>query len=148
MLKLVAFELAVIEAEVHVLVLDPHFDELGVSVLQPALSTSQVRDVRLLTSGAVFEREERERLKKDLTRHLNMHRIDANQVEVRWCASLDKHRFPFLHDRFAIIDGTLWHFGSTVGGGHLSLTAVSGPWASSETCALEFFEECWRTCYA
>ena len=36
-------------------------------------------------------------------------------MEVLWKAALDKHIFPFLHDRFAIVDRDLWHFGSTVG---------------------------------
>ena len=147
-LKLVAFEDAVIEAEVHILVLDPHFDQIGANVLEPALSISHAVDVRLLTSGSGFDSEERERLRKRLTRRLNMNRVDARQVEVRWNTSLDKRYFPFLHDRFAIIDGALWHFGSTVGGGHSSLTAASGPWAATGTRAKEFFEECWRSPHA
>ena len=51
-------------------------------------------------------------------------------------------------DRFAIVDDGLWHFGSTVGGGHPGLTAASGPWSASDTRAVEFFEECWSVCNA
>ena len=69
-------------------------------------------------------------------------------VDVRWSTKLDKHSFPFLHDRFAIVDGALWHFGSNVGGGHPGLTAASGPWSASDTRAVEFFEECWSVCNA
>ena len=147
-LKLVAFEDAVVEAETHVLVLDPHFDEFGVNALQPALSVSRAHDVRLLTSGDGIDRQRRRRFRRSLTRHLNTNRKDGHTVEVRWSTSLDKRRFPFLHDRFAIVDGSLWHFGSTVGGGHPSLTAASGPWVAAETRSKEFFEECWRSCHA
>ena len=147
-LKLVAFESALVQAEMHILVLDLHFDEIGANVLGPALSRTQSRDVRLLTSQSGVNAEKRKQLKKDLTKYLNRNRVGPHQVEVRWSATLDKRFFPFLHDRFAIVDGALWHFGSTVGGGHPGLTAASGPWPSTGTRAKEFFEECWRVCNA
>lgn len=145
-MKLIAFEDAVIGAEVHILVLDPHFDTTGFNVLEAAISISQARDVRLLTGRGRIEKEKRERLRKQLTKGLNENRVDLPQVEVLWEATLDKRSFPFLHDRFAIVDGGLWHFGSTVGGGHRGLTAVSGPWSVIKTRAKEFFDECWRLC--
>ena len=144
-LKLIAFETAVMEAELRILVLDPHFDETGANVLGPALSLSQALDIRLLTGRGDVEREERARLQRMLTQYRNSSRVDARQVEVRWRATLDRHLFPFLHDRFAIVDGGLWHFGSTVGGGHRGLTAVSGPWPAAGTRAAEFFDECWSS---
>lgn len=33
-----------------------------------------------------------------------------------------------LHDRFAILDGNLWHFGVSIGGFYGGLHAISGPW--------------------
>lgn len=147
-LKLVAFETAVTKALVRILVLDPHFDTIGPRVLGPALSFSHAEDVRLLTGGGDIDGETRERLRQELTQHLNLNQPGPRRFEVRWNASLDKRRFPFLHDRFAIIDGELWHFGSNVGGGHPGLTAASGPWPASLTGAAEFFEECWSSCNA
>ena len=147
-LKLVAFEVAVMEALVRILVLDPHFDEIGTRVLRSALSSTQASDVRLLTGGSGIDREGRERLRQELTRYLNLDQPTPRGFEVRWNANLDKHTFPFLHDRFAIVDGELWHFGSTVGGGHPGVTAASGPWSTSATRAAEFFEECWNSCSA
>lgn len=147
-LKLVAFEVAVESALARVLVLDPHFDEVGVNVLGPALSRCQALDVRLLTSRSDIDDQDRERRRKTLVRHLNSNRSGPGGVEVQWRAKLDKHSFPFLHDRFAIVDDDLWHFGSTVGGGHPGLTAASGPWSASGTGAVEFFDECWRICNA
>ena len=147
-LKLVVFEEAVMQAERHILVLDPHFDKIGANVLGPALEVSQVRDVRLLTRRSAVAQTEREQLRKKLTQYCNMNRVDTSRVDVRWSATLNNDSFPFLHDRFAIVDEALWHFGSTVGGGHPGLTAASGPWSANKTRAEEFFEECWRVCNA
>ena len=115
-LRLLAFERAVREAEVHILVLDPHFGVCDVEVLKDALSLSRAWDIRLLTGRDATKREERERRRRDMTQSLNMNRSASRRVEVQWRATLDKSAFPFLHDRFAIIDGAVWHFGSTVGG--------------------------------
>ena len=147
-LKLVAFEVAIESALARVLVLDPHFDEVGLNVLGPALSRSQAMDVRLLTGRSDIDDQDRERRRKTLERHVNSNRSGPGGVEIQWRAKLDKHSFPFLHDRFAIVDANLWHFGSTAGGGHPGLTAASGPWPASDTRAVEFFEECWSICNA
>ena len=147
-LKLVAFEVAVESALARVLVLDRIFDEAGVKALGPALSRSQASDVRLLTSRSGIDNQDRERRRKELVDYRNLYWSGPGGVEVRWSTNLDRHSFPFLHDRFAIVDDGLWHFGSTVGGGHPGLTAASGPWSASDTRAVEFFEECWSICNA
>ena len=105
---------------------------------------SQVGDVRLLTGRGSLADDDRKDLASALTQSCNEGRQDSYQVAVRWRATLSTDDFPFLHDRFAIIDGALWHFGATVGGGHSDLTAVSGPWSATATRAVPFFEECWR----
>ena len=143
-----AFEEAVTEAAVHVLVLDPHFDRQGAEILGGALLLSQAWDVRLLTSRGDVPEQERKGLANMLTESCNKGRLDNLQVEARWSAALDRHQFPFLHDRFAIVDRALWHFGATVGGGHRGLTAASGPWPAVRSRAISFFDECWRRCNA
>ena len=143
-----AFEQAVTESAFHVLVLDPHFDRQGAEILGGALLFSQAQDVRLLTGRGDLPEQERKGLANMLTERCNEGRLDNLQVEARWSATLDKHDFPFLHDRFAIVDGALWHFGATVGGGYRGLTAASGPWPAEKSRAIIFFEECWRQCNA
>ncbi len=140
-LGLVAFEEAVKRAQFQILILDPHFDQCGTDILGPALSSSQARDIRILTRDKVNDKQ---KLIRDLNLYRNMDQVTSPRVEVQWSATLDKSTFPYLHDRFAIIDGDLWHFGSTVGGGHAGLTAASGPWSVTETHAKDFFEQCWR----
>ena len=144
-LKLVTFEEAVTKAEICILVLDLHFDATGFRSIEDAIPYSEASDIRLLT-GRGIEKGKKEQLRIELTQYCNMYR-DTPQREVLWKASLDKHLFPFPHDRFAIVDGALWHFGSTVGGGHSGLTAASGPWSATKTRAKEFFEECWSICH-
>ena len=143
-LGLRAFEKAVEGAEVHVLLLDHHFDKKGADILGGALMLSQVGDVRLLTGRGSLADADRRELASALTQSCNEERHDNREVTVRWRATLSTDSFPFLHDRFAIVDADLWHFGATVGGGHPGLTAVSGPWSATATRAIDFFEECWR----
>ena len=143
-LGLQSFQSAVRQAEVCVLVLDLHFDEVGTSVLGPALEYTKAEDIRLLTGSGKIQEERRMQLHRTLRRLRNMNPANSSATEIYWTARLSKRRFPYLHDRFAIVDGGLWHFGSTVGGGSRELTAASGPWPESETRAKDFFDECWR----
>ena len=143
-LGLMSFASAVRQAQVCVLVLDVHFDEVGTRVLGPALEYSKAEDIRLLTGSGKIDEQKRMELFRTLRKLRNMNTGNSRATEVYWAARLNKRRFPYLHDRFAIVDGGLWHFGSTVGGGSRELNAASGPWPVSETRAREFFEECWR----
>ena len=142
-LGLQSFQLAVKRAEVCVLVLDVHFDEVGTRVLGPALEYTRAEDIRLLTGRGKIREERRMQLYRTLRKRRNVNPANSRATEVYWTAGLVKHRFPYLHDRFAVVDGGLWHFGSTVGGGSRELTAASGPWSAAETRAKKFFNECW-----
>ncbi len=53
-------------------------------------------------------------------------------------------RFDFIHDRFAIIDDELWHFGGTVGGFLARVSAASRGWRASDHGAPEFFDMAWK----
>ena len=143
-LGLQSFQSAVKQAEVCVLVLDLHFDEVGTRVLGPALEYTKAKDIRLLTGNGKIDEERRMQLFRTLRKLRNMNPANSSATEIYWTARLSKRRFPYLHDRFAIVDGGLWHFGSTVGGGSRELTAASGPWPASERRAKKFFDECWR----
>ena len=50
----------------------------------------------------------------------------------------------FIHDRFAIVDDELWHFGGTTGGFHAAVSAASRGWRAADHGAIEFFEEIWN----
>ena len=38
----------------------------------------------------------------------------------------------YIHDRFAIMDKKVWHFGSSIGGAEPHINAFSGPWEDVE----------------
>jgi len=49
-----------------------------------------------------------------------------------------------LHDRYAVLDDELWHFGSTVGGLHEGITSFSRGWSADEHKFLDLFNALWR----
>lgn len=62
-------------------------------------------------------------------------------VEVRYHLT---RNFHYVHDRFAIVDDELWHFGGTVGGFHALVSAASRGWDAAEHGADKFFEMAWK----
>jgi len=127
-------------------ILDLHFDHVGVAALEIGLKGSSVRDVRLLTGTRKDDL-------KPLTARLNAVRLPANTpaaaqtpqlASVEWRDFLDSKSYPFPHDRFALVDGELWHFGHTVGGAGKCLFACSGPWDAQATEAIDFYEGLWQ----
>jgi hypothetical protein len=68
----------------------------------------------------------------------------AGQCRIELKYHLTQPACNFVHDRFAIIDDDLWHFGGTVGGFHASVSAASRGWRASEHGAVEFFELIWN----
>ena len=50
----------------------------------------------------------------------------------------------FIHDRFAIVDDELWHFGGTAGGFHAAVSAASRGWRAADHGAFDFFEAIWN----
>ena len=61
-------------------------------------------------------------------------------IEIRFSLG---SRFPYVHDRFAIIDNELWHFGATVGGLHSLVNAATRGWDADAADAMRFFDEAW-----
>ncbi|MGC9206488.1 hypothetical protein [Acidithiobacillus sp.] len=66
----------------------------------------------------------------------------ANQfvIEVRFTLM---QNFNYVHDRFAIIDDELWHFGATVGGFYSLVSAATRGWRASDHGAEQFFKLAW-----
>lgn len=61
-------------------------------------------------------------------------------IEVRFTLM---QNFNYVHDRFAIIDDELWHFGATVGGFYSLVSAATRGWRASDHGAEEFFKLAW-----
>ncbi len=102
-------------------------------------------DIRLLTK--THQEIKEEDLKKFQQREQKINNYSARRgktcrIEIR--THLAKKGHDVIHDRFAIIDDELWHFGGTVGGFHSCVSAASRGWRASEHDAINFFEEVWK----
>jgi len=51
-----------------------------------------------------------------------------------------------LHDRFAVLDDEVWHFGATVGGSHPALNACSRGWSDKDVGFSVLFDQIWDSC--
>ena len=123
---------AVAFATRQVLILDPHFDgQLGLPSMWDALEVASDRDVPIwiITNRL---RELREWLRVT-GRHL------PATIEIK--AASTPLRF---HDRFALVDGDLWHFGSTVGGGYPALSAATHGWGGHVQDFERLFRAWWE----
>jgi hypothetical protein len=68
-------------------------------------------------------------------------RLGTAAIDIRFTLGT---AFPYVHDRFAIIDCELWHFGATVGGLHSLVNATSRGWDAHSREAVRFFDEAWK----
>lgn len=146
LLALEAFIDAMAAAEKQIWILDPKFDTSQAGILEAVVGTTDATDIRLLTeTHGADERMRITSVAAELTNLANNRspRPPA-RITVEWRPVLDKNNYPFLHDRFAIVDRELWHFGATVGGGHHGLNAASRGWDAIGTRAITFFQELWN----
>lgn len=102
-------------------------------------------DVRILT-GSLNSKENEDYVRRELTEHaeeINSRKSKGSPhcvIEVNF--NLGRH-FGHVHDRFAIIDDELWHFGATVGGFHHQVSAASRGWRADDHRAVQFFDLAW-----
>ncbi len=149
---LAAFAKAVRDAQDRVLIMDRFLftpehgsAQVNVDAVMSWFSTGPaVSDVRLLTSASGGEQTEIARQFSELAKAINSnqsHRVSKIDIQINFKL---KDLVDEIHDRFAIIDNELWHFGATVGGLHPSLNAASRGWPADKHGAIAFFECAWR----
>jgi hypothetical protein len=150
-LPLTAFAEAVSAAQDRVLILDGYLFEPETGrqqeriegVLQWFHGVSLPKDVRLLTSAINPDAEAM--ITKQVEEHsslINDIRAYPGGLKIKLRFTLSR-TFPYVHDRFAVIDSELWHFGATVGGFHHKVNAASRGWSASDHRAVEFFDRAW-----
>lgn len=101
-------------------------------------------DVKILTNAVENEMDNIKAQLSGLADDINAlskYRKGTATFEVRFTLGTD---FPHIHDRFAVVDDELWHFGATVGGLHDLVNAASRGWRIQDHGALEFFELAWN----
>lgn len=125
-----------------ILILDKFFDARAMITLREKLHKSKgsIIDLRIITSD-----DSARCLFSDITK-LN---IFARSAEFG-CKSYKRYdeNFDIVHDRFAVTDGELWHFGGTVGGIHPDLTAVSRGWDAESQNFTTLFNQIWNALYS
>lgn len=150
---LAAFVQAAAEAQDRIFVLDEFlFNPKGRAlnarideVLEWLPIASAVNHVRILTSSIATKNDEnivKDQL-NERAKRINERRQSRSAklvVEVRFTLKMN---FPYVHDRFAIVDNELWHFGATVGGLHNLVNAASRGWRVDDHDAVRFFEMAW-----
>lgn len=102
-------------------------------------------DIRLLTRQTQGISEIELKKFQQRAREINNHPSRRGKLcGIKIKFHLSTRSCGFIHDRFAIIDDELWHFGGTVGGLHAQVSAASRGWRAAEHDAIEFFEEIWN----
>jgi len=121
-------------------IIDLHFDERdGARPLLQVLEQSNLVDISLLTGNHFQNTQQWCATARSLLKQHN----NGKAPVVKWKTTL-KDTCPIeVHDRFALVDDELWHFGATVGGAHRSINAYSRGWDVEATRAREFFDEVW-----
>ncbi|MDN7478493.1 hypothetical protein QZM19_22225 [Burkholderia multivorans] len=123
-------------------IMDKHFDRVsGYAPLYRMLKTNTLSRIWILSS--TNKPDEVETMSAELYRKLVSQLPGDTTPDVQW-RDRSLGGFP-LHDRFAIVDDELWHFGATVGGAHRSVNAFSRGWDAEETHAIEYFMDLWGT---
>jgi hypothetical protein len=122
---------------------DIHAKSCFAAVFDPALRQTSAQDIRLLTSKKEGFQEQLECLRALQDARRAPPRNEAFTIEVRFVRE-GKSSTRLPHDRFALIDGELWHWGANVGGTHHEVNAYSRGWSTDRTKAAEYFERLWK----
>lgn len=131
---LMPFLSAIRTVRLRVWILDKHFEGPEYEILREPLVT-------------VFKLAKRERRQKPVVRILTARYDDLRTtladghraidgVEIRSCNA-------GYHDRYALLDSDLWHFGSTVGGAQQKLSCASHGWTSHAEAFSQLFDDWW-----
>ena len=101
-------------------------------------------DIRFLTNSVgQDEQKSIQKLFNERVEAINQtqRRVGMAKIEIRFSLG---SKFPYVHDRFAIIDNELWHFGATVGGLHNLVNAATRGWDAEAHEAVRFFNDAWN----
>ena len=122
-------------------IIDPHLDIYAMKMIRELLGLAT--DIKILRILIKKDQEYRDvaNVFEDLRIILEELGCRGN-LQLKQC--LDNTKFPYVHDRFAILDGELWHCGTTVGGLHHSLSALSRGWDDRQHEFKELFDKTWE----
>lgn len=147
----ILFVEAVQRAARRVWIIDPYFLDFNSSHLhqydiEPAefyetLFESCTCDSRIICSATESSKQQRQRLQSLLQKPASGYTAYSAQLpQIKFF----NKRVPDFHDRFAIVDDKLWHFGANVAGTHKDINCFSRGWSARSTGAHDLFEKCWQ----
>ncbi len=116
----------------------------GIDTICEAVKVSNVKEIKIITMTGGHNSSTPEDAVKRLKKARRNFRTGQDRLPIGICTKLTKQTSSLIHDRFAIIDNLLWHFGSDVGGRDTALNAVSLGWDANTTNAGSFFLELWN----
>lgn len=101
-------------------------------------------DVRILTNEICDRRDVQyiEEQFSSLENKINSMQKRDKKLTIKVRFTLNSN-FKYVHDRFAVVDNDLWHFGATVGGLHHLVNAATHGWNAAEHHAVQFFNLAW-----
>lgn len=120
---------------------EPHQYESEPAELYESLFESCTCDLRIICSPTVSSKQQSQKLQSLLqkpARGYHAHLTPPPQIK------FFNNLVPSFHDRFAIIDDELWHFGANVAGTHKDINCFSRGWSAHSTGAYDLFEKCWQ----
>lgn len=110
---------SIAEAKISRIIFDPHFDErVGIRSIWGYVRLNPDVDTKIIVG------------KERVFRELSNWKASQDQSLAK-CVQIKYSNLDF-HDRFAVIDFELWHFGSTVGGAYPKFGAVTRGWDGEE----------------
>ncbi|MXP25187.1 hypothetical protein GRI39_03905 [Altererythrobacter indicus] len=103
------------------------------------VTLADVEQVRIITAA----KQEAASLEELVTKW-NSSARRSGHIEILTLPKRDSGFGALPHDRFALVDGILWHWGATVGGGFSGQNACSFGWSATRRGAVAWFEKMWE----
>ena len=113
------------------------------SVFEEALYVTGAQRVHMITEAKDGYREQCRALKQLELERQSPPRSENFSLIVR-VGQTRRHPVRLPHDRFAVVDDELWHWGANVGGTHADVNAYSRGWSALDTKAEEYFNRIWN----
>ena len=157
-LALQPFMDALIDAQDRVYVLDIHAFDLALPVIAEAMSVTSASDIRVLSKRDAAPRTlwlagsggARSRKTVGLAGAVAAMQDERDQGLTERRPGLVRWQFlngadqEMVHDRFALVDDDLWHWGASVGGLHRGIHAVSHGWSDAAPGFRDLFLDLWK----
>lgn len=112
------------------------------SVFSTVLSQTPAQNIRLITSNKAGHEDQIEQLRTLQDERRAPPRNEGFTIDIRLLRE-GKGKVRLPHDRFAIVDDELWHWGANVGGTHHEVNAYSRGWSACATGAAAYFRRLW-----